>query len=59
MAPSGSKTGPRSWFANRHGGVVFLIDDNPIKDPLLLADKDSIPLIMKDGKIYKYTLREN
>jgi hypothetical protein len=39
--------------------VVFLIDDNPIKDPLLLADKDSIPLIMKDGKIYKYTLREN
>jgi hypothetical protein len=30
-----------------------LVEDNPIEDLLLLMDKDKIPVIMKDGKIYK------
>ena len=30
-----------------------LVEGNPIEDLLLLMDKDKIPVIMKDGKIYK------
>ena len=33
-----------------------LIDGNPIDDLLLLMNKDNIPVIMKDGKIYKNTI---
>jgi hypothetical protein len=33
-----------------------LIDGNPIDDLLFLMNKDKIPVIMKDGKIYKNTL---
>jgi imidazolonepropionase-like amidohydrolase len=32
---------------------ILLIDGNPIDDLLPLMDKDKIPVIMKDGKIYK------
>ena len=35
---------------------ILLIDGNPIEDLLLLMDKDNIPVIMKDGKVYKNTL---
>ena len=30
-----------------------LVEGNPIEDLLLLMDKDKIPVIMKDGEIYK------
>ena len=30
-----------------------LVEGNPIEDLMLLMDKDKIPVIMKDGKIYK------
>ena len=32
------------------------VEGNPIKDLLLLMNKDKIPVIIKDGKIYKDTL---
>jgi imidazolonepropionase-like amidohydrolase len=32
---------------------ILLIDGNPIEDLLLLTDKNKIPVIMKDGEIYK------
>jgi len=35
---------------------ILLIDGNPIEDLLLLTNKDKIPVIMKDRKIYKHTL---
>ena len=30
-----------------------LVEGNPIEDLMLLMDKDKIPVIMKDRKIYK------
>lgn len=36
---------------------MLIVDGNPLKDISLLADPDkNLKLIMKDGKIYKYTL---
>jgi imidazolonepropionase-like amidohydrolase len=35
---------------------ILLIDGNPVEDLDLLADKNNIKLIMKDGKIFKNTL---
>ena len=35
---------------------ILLIDGNPMEDLLLLMNKDKIPVIMKDGKIFKNTL---
>ena len=35
---------------------ILLIDGNPMEDLLLLINKDKIPVIMKDGKIFKNTL---
>ena len=37
---------------------ILLVDGNPLKDMTLLSDryKESLVLIMKDGKIYKNTL---
>jgi imidazolonepropionase-like amidohydrolase len=33
---------------------ILIVDGNPLEDILLLGDaKANIPLIMKDGKIYK------
>jgi hypothetical protein len=37
-------------------GQDVLVEGNPIDDLLLLMLKDNIPVIMKDGKIYKNTL---
>lgn len=37
-------------------GRKVLLEGNPIDDLLLLMNKDNITVIMKDGKIYKYTL---
>ena len=37
-------------------GQKVLVEGNPIDDLLLLMDKDKIPVIMKDGKVYKNTL---
>ncbi len=37
-------------------GQDVLVEGNPIDDLLLLMLKGNIPVIMKDGKIYKNTL---
>ncbi len=57
-------TGPLNPYPQGPLGVIapgayadlLLIDGNPIDDLLLLADKENIPVIMKDGKVYKNTL---
>ncbi len=37
---------------------VLLVDGNPLQDILLLADPDkNLKIIMKDGVIYKNTLK--
>jgi imidazolonepropionase-like amidohydrolase len=59
-----NNTGPLNPYPQGPLGVIyegayadiFLIDGNPIDDLLLLMNKDNIPMIMKDGKIYKNTL---
>jgi imidazolonepropionase-like amidohydrolase len=36
---------------------IIVVDGNPLEDILLLGDAEAnIPLIMKDGKVYKNTL---
>ncbi|MCP4256196.1 MAG: amidohydrolase family protein [Planctomycetes bacterium] len=57
-------TGPLNPYPEGPIGVIqegayadmIIVDGNPIDDLLLLENKDNIPVIIKDGKIYKNTL---
>ncbi|ELV8767404.1 hypothetical protein QNE34_003336 [Vibrio vulnificus] len=58
-------SGPRHPYREGKLGVIaggayadiILVDGNPLDDVLILGDNaKNIPLIMKDGKIYKNTL---
>ena len=37
---------------------ILLVDGNPVEDAAILAEKDNVRLVMKDGKIYKNTLEQ-
>ena len=52
------KEGPLGVIKEGAYADILLVDGNPLKDVKILGDGGkNIPLIMKDGKIYKNTLQ--
>jgi imidazolonepropionase-like amidohydrolase len=52
------KAGPLGVIKEGAYADILLVDGNPLEDISILGDDGkNIPLVMKDGKIYKNTLQ--
>ena len=57
-------SGPRNPYPGDLGIVkegaladLLLVDGNPLEDIKAITDRDNLKIIMKDGKIYKNTVK--
>ena len=51
---------PRCSRPNRKNGAradLLLVDGNPLEDLEAIVDRDNLKIIMKDGKVYRNTLK--